>query len=156
MKHSVVDRLVSMRRWPLIGRVAQYALILLGADIPPDVMIGRDFRLQHWGFGVVIHNRTTIGDRVMVYNGVTIGRADPHRPPASSKFEAIIIEDDVLLSVGCKVLCKEGVLRVGRGTIVGANAVLLQSTGEWEIWVGIPARCIGRREDRGPMAGERK
>jgi serine O-acetyltransferase len=43
------------------------------------------------------------------------------------------------------VLCKQGVLRVGRGTMVGANAVLLESTGEDEIWAGIPARCVGKR-----------
>jgi len=37
-------------------------------------------------------------------------------------------------------------LRVGSGTVLGANAVLLQSTGENEIWAGIPARCVGKRE----------
>ena len=57
------------------------------------------------------------------------------------------VEDDVILGTGAKVLCSEGVLRVGKRTIVGANAVLLQSTGENEIWAGIPAKCIGRRED---------
>jgi serine O-acetyltransferase len=64
-----------------------------------------------------------------------------------SSFERIVIEDDVILAPGAKVLCKEGTLRVRRGTVVGANAVLLQSTGENEIWAGMPARCIGQRED---------
>jgi serine O-acetyltransferase len=63
-----------------------------------------------------------------------------------SKFEGIVIEDDAILAPGAKVLCKEGILRVGRGTVVGANAVLLQSTGENEIWAGVPARCIGQRD----------
>ena len=75
-----------------------------------------------------------------------MGRADIHRPMAQSRFEGIVIEDDVILCPGAKVLCKQGVLRVGRGTVVGANAVLLQSTGENEIWAGGPARCIGQRE----------
>jgi serine O-acetyltransferase len=48
---------------------------------------------------------------------------------------------------GAKVLCKEGVLKVGKGTVVGANAVLLQSTGEDELWAGMPARCVGSRQD---------
>jgi acetyltransferase-like isoleucine patch superfamily enzyme len=74
------------------------------------------------------------------------GRSDIHRPMSDSKFEGIIIEDDVVLSPGCKVLCKEGCLRVGRGTVIGANAVLLESTGDWEIWAGIPAKLIGKRE----------
>ena len=62
-----------------------------------------------------------------------------------SKFEGILIEDDVILSPGSKVLGKDGILRVSRGTVVGANAVLLQSTGPDEMWAGIPAVCIGQR-----------
>jgi len=58
-----------------------------------------------------------------------------------------VIEDDVILCPGAKVLCKEGVLRVGRGSVIGANAVLLQSTGENEIWAGMPAQCVGQRHE---------
>ena len=57
-----------------------------------------------------------------------------------------MIEDDVVLSPGCTVLCKTGMLQVGRGTVIGANAVLLESTGDWEIWAGVPARKVGERE----------
>ena len=32
------------------------------------------------------------------------------------------------------------------GSVIGANAVLLQSTGQNEIWAGVPARLIGKRE----------
>ena len=63
-----------------------------------------------------------------------------------SAFEAIIIENDVLLSSGAKVLCSEGTLRVRKGSVIGANAVLLNSTGEGEIWAGIPAKLVGHRE----------
>ena len=52
----------------------------------------------------------------------------------------------MILSPGAKVLAKGGELVVGQGTVVGANAVLLTSTGEGEVWVGIPARCTGRRQ----------
>jgi serine O-acetyltransferase len=40
----------------------------------------------------------------------------------------------------------ESELVVGKGTVVGANAVLTQSTGEYEIWAGIPASKIGARK----------
>lgn len=142
---SVVEKLVYIRQKPILGKFAYYILVLFGADIPRSVKIGKQIRLQHWGICVVIHNLTTIGDRVNIFNGVTIGRADAYRK-SGTKFEGIIIEDDVMLGTGCKVLCKEGVLRVGKGTSVGANAVLLQSTGEYEIWVGAPAKCIGKRD----------
>jgi serine O-acetyltransferase len=138
--------LVYARRVPLLGKAAYLLLKALGAEIPTPVRIGPGFLLHHGGVGVVIHPRTTIGARVGIYPGVTLGRADVHRPANRSAFEGILVEDDVILGAGAKVLCDRGVLRLGRGTVVGANAVLLQSTGEDEIWAGIPARCVGRRE----------
>ena len=110
------------------------------------VKIGRDFLLLHGGFGVVIHPQTVIHDRVRVYPGVTLGRADVHHPIENSAFKGLEVEDDVILASGAKVLCKEGILRIGRGTIVAANAVLLESTNENEIWAGVPARCVGKRD----------
>ncbi len=146
MPRDLPTSLVYARYWPLLGRLAYYALKLLGVEIPLSVPIGSDFELAHGGFGLVIHSLTTIGNRVKIYPGVSLGRADIYRPMQYSRFAGIQIEDDVILCPGAKVLCKEGVLKVGRGTVIGANAVLLQSTGEEEIWAGIPARCIGKRE----------
>jgi serine O-acetyltransferase len=82
---------------------------------------------------------------VKVYPGVGTGRADIYRPANQSAFAGIVIEDDVILAPGAKVLCKEGVLYVRRGSVLGANSVLLESTGENEIWAGVPARCVGKR-----------
>jgi len=138
--------LVYARRWPLVGRLAYLALKALGAEIPRSVVIGTGFLLHHGGVGVVIHPKTVIGDRVGIYPGVTLGRADVHHPISASRFEGLRIEDDVILGAGAKVLCSQGILRVGRGTMVGANAVLLESTGENEIWAGIPAHKIGNRD----------
>jgi serine O-acetyltransferase len=107
--------------------------------------VGADFELAHGGFGVVIHSKSIIGRRVKIYPGVTLGRADIYRPATQSRFEGIIIEDDAILCPGAKILCKEGVLKVGQGSVVGANAVLLESTGQDEIWAGVPARRVGKR-----------
>ena len=146
MARDLPSSLVYARTWPLVGRLAYYALKLLGVEFPRQVPVGPGFELAHGGVGVVIHSKSRLGARVKIYPGVTLGRADIHRPIEQSRFQAIVIEDDVILAPGAKVLCKEGVLRVGRGTVVGANAVLLQSTGEDEIWAGVPARCVGKRE----------
>ena len=140
-------RLVYARRWPVLGRLAYYLLKLLGVELPRSVPVGEGFELAHGGFGVVIHSRAQIGKRVKVYPGVTLGRADIYRPAERSRFEGIVIEDDVILCPGAKVLCKEGTLHVGRGSVIGANAVLLQSTGENEIWTGMPAQRVGERRD---------
>lgn len=143
---DLTTRLAYACKKPLIGKLAYLTLKLLGVELPRPVPIGADLEIAHGGFGIVVHSRAQIGDRVKIYPGVTLGRADIYKPASESRFESIIVEDDVILSPGCKVLCKEGVLRVGRGTVVGANAVLLQSTGEWEIWAGMPAKLIGKRE----------
>ena len=147
MARDLPTSLVYARSWPILGCLAYYVLKLLGVELPRSVPVGRNFELAHGGFGVVIHSRSIIGDRVKIYPGVTLGRADIHHPMESSLFEGIVIEDDVILSPGAKILCKAGVLTVRRGSVVGANAVLLGSTGENEIWAGIPARCVGVRAE---------
>jgi serine O-acetyltransferase len=149
MARDLPTSLVYARAWPILGRLAYFGLKLLGVEIPQRVPVGKNFELAHGGVGVVVHSRSSIGDRVKIYPGVTLGRADIHKPMAQSRFEGTMIEDDVILAPGAKVLCKEGVLTVRRGTVVGANAVLLQSTGENEIWAGMPARCVGRRDENG-------
>lgn len=138
-------RLVYARQSRMFGRLAYLSLKLLGIEIPRTVVIGPGLIVEHGGFGTVIHSSTVLGSRVKLYPGVTIGRADIYQSMEDSRFQQVVIEDDVILSPGCKVLGKEGQLRVGRGTVVGANAVLLNSTGENEIWAGVPARLVGRR-----------
>lgn len=140
------SRLVYLRQKPFVGALAYALLKLLGVEIPRSVPIGDDLELAHGALGSVIHSRARLGSRIKLFSGVTLGRADVYRSAARSRFEGIVIEDDVVLGSGCKVLCSEGVLYVRRGTVIGANAVLLQSTGEWEIWAGIPARCVGKRD----------
>jgi len=146
---SFPNLLVSARRWPLLGSLAYYALKLLGVEIPRSVSIGPGFDLVHGGVGVVIHPRSVIGANVKIYPGVTLGRADVHLPANRSKFAGIEIGDQAILAPGSKVLCKNDVLTVGRGTMLGANAVLLESTGEGETWAGVPAKKVGTREDWG-------
>lgn len=143
---SIYNLLVRARRWPLLGPIAYYKLKLFGAEIPRSVEIGEGFDLVHGGFGVVIHPKTKIGRNVKIYPGVTLGRADIHLPIEQSKFRGIEIGDEVILSPGSKVLCKEGVLRVEAGTVLGANAVLLESTSVGEMWAGLPAKKVGKRE----------
>jgi serine O-acetyltransferase len=147
MSRDFYTSLVYARRLPILGKLVYYVLKLLGIEIPLSVQVGKGVQLEHGGFGIVIHSKTRIGDRVKLYPGVTVGRADIYRPADQSLFEGVVIEDDAILCPGAKVLCKEGILTVRRGTVVGANAVLLQSTGEGELWAGMPARCVGMRDE---------
>ncbi|GAA3022183.1 hypothetical protein GCM10020229_67190 [Kitasatospora albolonga] len=142
---SLVTTLIAHRRSRLFGRLVQEALALYGVEVPAPVEIGPGLKVYHRGFGTVLHPYTTLGADVTLYNGVTIGRADPWVPQERSAMERVVLEDGVMVCAGAKIVCKRGVLTVGAGTIVGANAVLTTSTGPNEIWAGAPARRIGLR-----------
>jgi serine O-acetyltransferase len=147
VSQDLITRLTYLRKKRGAGKICYYLLKLFGLEIPLQVEIGEGLEIAHGGFGIVIHSKATIGRRVKIYPGVTLGRADIYQPASLSKFEGILVEDDVILAPGCKVLGKSGLLRVGQGSVIGANAVLLTSTGDWEIWAGIPAKKVGDREE---------
>ena len=145
-RRDLYTRLLYARRNPVWGALAYRLLKLLGTEVPRSVDIGEDVVLEHGGFGVVIHSAARLGSRIKIYPGVTLGRADVHKSMELSDFEGIEVKDDVVLGPGAKVLCKAGVLKVAKGTVLGANAVLLESTGENEVWAGVPAKKISMRE----------
>ncbi len=66
-------------------------------------------------YGVIIHTDVEIGRRVAIMQQVTLGGKD------WGINEAPVIGDDVYIGAGAKVL---GPVRVGRGAIIGANAVV--------------------------------
>ncbi|MGQ3294298.1 MAG: hypothetical protein ACT6U0_19060 [Shinella sp.] len=93
----------------------------------------------------MIHPFTTIKDNVTIYQGVTIGRGDPWIPGKQSPSKHVTVEDDVILCAGAKVISGVDGVVIGKGTVVGAGAVLTKSTGEYEIWAGVPATRRGER-----------
>ncbi|HEY6531135.1 MAG TPA: hypothetical protein VIY72_02440 [Acidimicrobiales bacterium] len=138
----MVPRLIALQRSRILGPTAKQLLLALRSlDFPANVRYGTDLRFKHGGAGVVVHPLTVIGDRVTIYHRVTIGQSNPEGEEYA--FGGITIEDDVILAAGCFVLGGDEPLVVRRGTVVGAGAVLLQSTGEGEVWAGVPARPIG-------------
>ena len=130
---------------PLWG-VALKILHFRGVDIPPTVKIGKNVRFPHNAIGTVIHENTVIEDDVKIYQGVTIGRSDIYKDP-SADFEGFYVGRGAVLCSGAKILCKSGTLKIGENSVIGANAVLTKSTGKNEIWAGIPAKCVGYRDD---------
>lgn len=106
--------------------------IMFAVVLPPSTTIGRDVILGYAGLGTVIHARTVIGDRVVIGPNVTIGGKTPH-------FEVPVIEDDVDIGAGARII---GPIRVGRGAVIGANAVVLRDVAPGAVVGGVPARVI--------------
>lgn len=121
----------------MLGRLGQILMHLLSAEIPKEVVFGNGVTLMHNCVGTVMHTKVQLGDRCTIYHNVTLGRKNPLGP-----FGGIVIEDDAIVCAGAKVLGGEEPLIVGKGSIVGANAVLTHSIPPYEVWGGIPARKI--------------
>jgi len=78
MKKTTVSLLVKYYAFPIVGRLACLLVHLLGADIPKTVQIGKNVNFAHNAIGTVIHRNTTISDNVVIFHGVTLGKAAPY------------------------------------------------------------------------------
>ena len=96
-----------------------------GIDIHPGADIGECFFIDH-GTGVVIGETTVIGDRVKLYQGVTLGALSVTIDDAARRSKRHpTIEDDVTIYAGATIL--GGSTVIGRGSIVGGNVWLTHS-----------------------------
>jgi serine O-acetyltransferase len=144
---QVVEGVLRIGRIKGFRRVVRQMLLLVSVDVPSSVIVGKEARFMHRARGVVIHPKTVVGARAHIFHNVTIGRGDPYTEVKESPGLAFEIGEDAWLCAGAVVLGTDSVIRVGRGTILAANAVLSRSTGDWEIWAGVPARKVRDRDD---------
>jgi serine O-acetyltransferase len=126
----------------VIPRVIVYVTrALTGIEIHPGARIGSDFFIDH-GSGVVIGETAEIGDRVTIYQGVTLGGTGFQRGKRHPT-----IEDNVTIGSGAKLL---GPITVGHGSKVGANTVVVADVPERATVVGNPGHIVrvdGRRPE---------
>lgn len=111
---------------PLIPRViTEHAHRRTGIDIHPGAEIGRRFFIDH-GTGVVIGETAEIGNRVKLYQGVTLGALSTRSGQALRGVKRHpTIEDDVTIYSGATILGGQTV--IGRGSIIGGNVWLTES-----------------------------
>ena len=107
---------------PLLARiVAELAHAETGIDIHPGAQIGAGFFIDH-GTGVVIGETSIIGERVRLYQAVTLGakrfplNEDGHLEKGLARHP--IVEDDVVIYAGATIL---GRVTIGRGATIGGN-----------------------------------
>lgn len=97
------------------------------------------------GGGIVIGNYVLIGQSVTMHSESHVfeNSALTIREQGIT-FSGIIVEDDVW--VGSNTTILDGVT-LGKGSIVGAGAVVTRSIAPYSIAVGVPAKIIGTREN---------
>jgi len=113
---------------PFLARVvADIGHSLTGIDIHPGAQIGGSFFIDH-GTGVVIGQTAILGERVRLYQAVTLGAK---RFPVDESGALVkgtprhpIVEDDVVIYAGATIL---GRITIGAGSTIGGNVWLTQS-----------------------------
>jgi serine O-acetyltransferase len=113
---------------PLIPRIiSEIAHGATGIDIHPGAEIGASFFIDH-GTGVVIGETCQIGDRVRLYQGVTLGARSFPLDEAGRPRKGIprhpVVEDEVVIYAGATIL---GRITIGRGSSIGGNVWVTRS-----------------------------
>lgn len=119
---------------PLLPRAIAYASrAVTGVEIHPAAEIGREFFIDH-GSGVVIGETAQIGDRVTLYQGVTLGGTGFQRGKRHPT-----VGDNVTIGSGAKLL---GPIAVGDNAKVGANTVVVEDVPPSATVVGNPGHPV--------------
>ncbi|MFC1851204.1 serine O-acetyltransferase EpsC [candidate division CSSED10-310 bacterium] len=113
---------------PIIPRmITEQAHSQTGIDIHPGATIGGSFFIDH-GTGVVIGETSVVGNKVSLYQGVTLGAKnfplDQNNHPQKGLPRHPIIEDDVIIYSGATLL---GRITIGKGSVIGGNVWLTHS-----------------------------
>ena len=125
--HSKLPLKLAARLLSQVGRG------LTGIEIHPGARIGAGVFIDH-GMGVVIGETAEVGDRCLLYQGVTLGgtgKESGKRHPT--------LANNVVIGAGAKVL---GAIEVGANSRVGAGSVVVRNVEDNCTVVGIPGRVI--------------
>ena len=134
--HRIAHRLHRAGLFWLPHMVAWLSRFLTGIEIHPGAMIGPGLFIDH-GMGVVVGETAVIGEDVILYHNVTLGGTGRERGKRHPT-----VCDGALIGAGATIL---GDIEVGRGSRVGAGAIVLESVPAGGTMVGVPARVVKRR-----------
>lgn len=132
----------ALRRIPILGpplALLTWVVVanLSRCEIALDAKLGPGVYIPH-PYGIVI-GKCTIGRNVTILQNVTIGSADQ-----TIRSEPMV-EDDVFIGAGAVIL---GDIRIGAGSSIGANAVVICDVPERSIAVGVPAKIKAGRKSQ--------
>jgi serine O-acetyltransferase len=115
------------------GVLAYLTRSFTGVEIHPAAQIGPELFIDH-GSGVVIGETAEIGERVTLYQGVTLGGTGFQRGKRHPT-----LGDNVTVGSGAKLL---GPIAVGDGAKIGANTVVIEDVPPGATVVGNPGHPV--------------
>lgn len=118
---------------PVIPKIIKFIIrFVYACDIFPSTSIAEGVCFCHRGLGCVIHENAVIEKNVMIYQNVTLGgNGKVHDGPKAPH----ICQDSIIFAGACLL----GGVTIGKNSIVGANAVVLNDVPDNCIAVGVPA-----------------
>ena len=133
------SRWLAQHNVPMLPRLIDYWIrLFFSCWLPHTVTAGERLVLGYGGLSIVIHTDAIIGDGVHIDQCVTIGGN-------GTEFGVPEIKDDVMIGAGAKILDP---ITIGRGAVVGANAVVINDVPEYSVVVGVPARVVKSNTDK--------
>lgn len=139
-KESIAIKFYRLERWFYVHKMKVLAKIiyhimqiLLGCTIPYSSVLEKGVNIAHF-HGIVIHQKSTIGQGTVIYQNVCIGGRNGQG--------GAIIGEKCVLGAGCCIL---GEIKIGNNVKIGANAVVLEDVPDNCTVVGIPAKIVRGR-----------
>ena len=120
--------------------IGRNAVIMMGAILNIGAVVGEGTMID---MGAVLGGRATVGSRCHIGAGAVLAGVVE---PASAT--PVVVEDDVLIGANAVVI--EGV-RIGRGAVVAAGAVVTQDVPPNAVVAGCPARVIKEKDEKTTM-----
>jgi serine O-acetyltransferase len=127
--HRIANQLQQQKIKLLPRIISEYAHSKTGIDIHPAATIGESFSIDH-GTGIVIGETTVIGNRVKLFQGVTLGALSVQKEKASEKRHPTI-QDNVVIYSNATIL--GGPTIVGHDSVIGGNVWLTKAVQPFSI-----------------------
>lgn len=167
-KHRVVFSIVDIRCYKAWAKRVQTSIELLrrntrrmklvnnGATIARTAEVGnvkaegekKNLLIGEFSFvgkvELALHDQIKIGAKVCINDGVILLTASHRIDDPKWRHKKLPIEIDDFAWICTNAIILPGV-KIGKGAVVGAGAVVSKDVGEFEIVVGNPAKSIGKK-----------
>jgi serine O-acetyltransferase len=117
---------------PIARAIELLIRLVWSAHIPPGSKIDPTVKFGHNGLAVIVHPLSEIGPRCLIGPHVVLGGRAP-------LIGAPILESDIVVHTGAKLV---GKIRIGAGSVIGANAVVTKDVPARSLVVGIPGVVV--------------
>lgn len=138
---------IQMGNSVLVSKGSVFSCASGNIKVGNEISIGPYCYIRASRSSIVIGSYITIGSHTTIISGnPDYERLDIPMMKQLGSAKGIIIEDDVWIGVGVQII--DGV-RIGRGSVIGAGAVVIDDIPPYGIAIGVPAKVIKMRDGKG-------